>query len=204
MKKDESGDKKRPAATQGRRSDGAPGGRPEGPEGRASASREPESKVDSPPEEEPLQQPTEVVAAAAELEAAVERDDEEAGQPGKGGSRRGRRPTADSRTAAARTRRRKPVGEGLEPVPEEGEKSTGEAALDDAGGFALAGSTDGGAVADCAAEVPEDLFLDMVEGYPGSFWEAMDMGLVDIPTLCLLYTSPSPRDATLSRMPSSA
>ena len=28
--------------------------------------------------------------------------------------------------------------------------------------------------------------------------------LVDLHNLCLLYTSPSPRDATLSRMPSSA
>ena len=28
--------------------------------------------------------------------------------------------------------------------------------------------------------------------------------LVDVPMPCLLYTSPSPRDATLSRMPSSA
>ena len=28
--------------------------------------------------------------------------------------------------------------------------------------------------------------------------------VVDAETLCLLYTSPSPRDATLSRMPSSA
>ena len=27
---------------------------------------------------------------------------------------------------------------------------------------------------------------------------------VDMPKICLLYTSPSPRDATLSRMPSSA
>ena len=27
---------------------------------------------------------------------------------------------------------------------------------------------------------------------------------MDIPYFCLLYTSPSPRDATLSRMPSSA
>ena len=38
--------------------------------------------------------------------------------------------------------------------------------------------------------------------------EALDKGnvvLVDIPLMvCLLYTSPSPRDATLSRMPSSA
>ena len=28
--------------------------------------------------------------------------------------------------------------------------------------------------------------------------------LLSLPTICLLYTSPSPRDATLSRMPSSA
>ena len=30
------------------------------------------------------------------------------------------------------------------------------------------------------------------------------LGASDLSTLCLLYTSPSPRDATLSRMPSSA
>ena len=30
------------------------------------------------------------------------------------------------------------------------------------------------------------------------------VGPKDLPKLCLLYTSPSPRDATLSRMPSSA
>ena len=29
-------------------------------------------------------------------------------------------------------------------------------------------------------------------------------GIIDAAWLCLLYTSPSPRDATLSRMPSSA
>ena len=28
--------------------------------------------------------------------------------------------------------------------------------------------------------------------------------IVEVHTICLLYTSPSPRDATLSRMPSSA
>ena len=32
----------------------------------------------------------------------------------------------------------------------------------------------------------------------------LDLKLHDIPNTCLLYTSPSPRDATLSRMPSSA
>ena len=38
-----------------------------------------------------------------------------------------------------------------------------------------------------------------------SLWEAGLVALVE-PTIngCLLYTSPSPRDATLSRMPSSA
>ena len=30
------------------------------------------------------------------------------------------------------------------------------------------------------------------------------MDIVDLVSACLLYTSPSPRDATLSRMPSSA
>ena len=33
---------------------------------------------------------------------------------------------------------------------------------------------------------------------------ALTMTLVVLGTICLLYTSPSPRDATLSRMPSSA
>ena len=32
----------------------------------------------------------------------------------------------------------------------------------------------------------------------------IDCGSVDEVSICLLYTSPSPRDATLSRMPSSA
>ena len=31
-----------------------------------------------------------------------------------------------------------------------------------------------------------------------------DLGADSLDTVCLLYTSPSPRDATLSRMPSSA
>ena len=46
---------------------------------------------------------------------------------------------------------------------------------------------------------------------PPTAWAAMAFhpveavtGAIVIPALCLLYTSPSPRDATLSRMPSSA
>ena len=33
---------------------------------------------------------------------------------------------------------------------------------------------------------------------------ALQWGVMNIINICLLYTSPSPRDATLSRMPSSA
>ena len=35
-------------------------------------------------------------------------------------------------------------------------------------------------------------------------YAALGIGILTITTVCLLYTSPSPRDATLSRMPSSA
>ena len=34
--------------------------------------------------------------------------------------------------------------------------------------------------------------------------QPLDAGFHEMPERCLLYTSPSPRDATLSRMPSSA
>ena len=47
-----------------------------------------------------------------------------------------------------------------------------------------------------------DLTVDLYNLYKKSSYLAIDteaMGLI-----CLLYTSPSPRDATLSRMPSSA
>ena len=47
--------------------------------------------------------------------------------------------------------------------------------------------------------------------FAGEFYQSTAMGMepkppqgADIPICCLLYTSPSPRDATLSRMPSSA
>ena len=35
-------------------------------------------------------------------------------------------------------------------------------------------------------------------------WLGVIRGLAAMGSICLLYTSPSPRDATLSRMPSSA
>ena len=40
--------------------------------------------------------------------------------------------------------------------------------------------------------------------YNGSLVGGMIAELLNLPYICLLYTSPSPRDATLSRMPSSA
>ena len=36
------------------------------------------------------------------------------------------------------------------------------------------------------------------------FAGTLPRSLINVPYICLLYTSPSPRDATLSRMPSSA
>ena len=39
---------------------------------------------------------------------------------------------------------------------------------------------------------------------PGMSSSAVQSGKLDHGNICLLYTSPSPRDATLSRMPSSA
>ena len=45
---------------------------------------------------------------------------------------------------------------------------------------------------------------DAVAIYQGSNFNFPDGTLATINNLCLLYTSPSPRDATLSRMPSSA
>ena len=44
-----------------------------------------------------------------------------------------------------------------------------------------------------------------VSEFAARFWSAvLGTGSVVLTYLCLLYTSPSPRDATLSRMPSSA
>ena len=44
---------------------------------------------------------------------------------------------------------------------------------------------------------------DLVEAETSMITLESDKATIDIPA-CLLYTSPSPRDATLSRMPSSA
>ena len=42
------------------------------------------------------------------------------------------------------------------------------------------------------------------EGFAGAFFKGVFTTILATPCSCLLYTSPSPRDATLSRMPSSA
>ena len=46
--------------------------------------------------------------------------------------------------------------------------------------------------------------LDIVRLMLHEFGHALGLGHIDLQGDCLLYTSPSPRDATLSRMPSSA
>ena len=55
------------------------------------------------------------------------------------------------------------------------------------------------------APEPDDSLV--VEDYERSFEQNEELGLNDMKTEnydCLLYTSPSPRDMTISRMPSSA
>ena len=44
----------------------------------------------------------------------------------------------------------------------------------------------------------------IIKEQPSSVGEADSRGRTPLHEACLLYTSPSPRDATLSRMPSSA
>ena len=49
--------------------------------------------------------------------------------------------------------------------------------------------------------------VDPIKGSPANAWfqhMVVQLGLEALGYDCLLYTSPSPRDATLSRMPSSA
>ena len=51
---------------------------------------------------------------------------------------------------------------------------------------------------------PEEMKVNGYYGY-GSFQELRDFNLIDHSgNICLLYTSPSPRDSRRSRMPSSA
>ena len=51
--------------------------------------------------------------------------------------------------------------------------------------------------------IPESAPIQPINPY-GFSKAAVEQMLADLNTSCLLYTSPSPRDATLSRMPSSA
>ena len=53
----------------------------------------------------------------------------------------------------------------------------------------------------------DSLRVGVLTGAGGTFCAGMDLKAFvsgEFPHICLLYTSPSPRDATLSRMPSSA
>ena len=49
-----------------------------------------------------------------------------------------------------------------------------------------------------------ELILFSIQGSEHSSYKSSRSHLKQFTTTCLLYTSPSPRDATLSRMPSSA
>ena len=56
------------------------------------------------------------------------------------------------------------------------------------------------------SEASKYLNFPVVSGNVSFYNETKDKGIKPTPSIggCLLYTSPSPRDATLSRMPSSA
>ena len=59
------------------------------------------------------------------------------------------------------------------------------------------------------AEYVENERIRMVSDAGGTVWDTVfsvteDGDVTEMKMVCLLYTSPSPRDATLSRMPSSA
>ena len=54
----------------------------------------------------------------------------------------------------------------------------------------------------CAVDIPDSACHWYVAEADNTFGEGFDWETA--PWFCLLYTSPSPRDATLSRMPSSA
>ena len=61
---------------------------------------------------------------------------------------------------------------------------------------------------DCGRDLKKDRFY---HGFHPYLHDALSFAMAELlereqahPSFCLLYTSPSPRDATLSRMPSSA
>ena len=65
----------------------------------------------------------------------------------------------------------------------------------------------------CAVDVPDASCHWYIAAPDNTFGEGFNWanapwfdanGLSDVPSICLLYTSPSPRDPHLSRMPSSA
>ena len=61
-----------------------------------------------------------------------------------------------------------------------------------------------GYTVDCAQDGLSGLHLAATEHYDLIVLDIMLPGIDGYTLCCLLYTSPSPRDATLSRMPSSA
>ena len=59
----------------------------------------------------------------------------------------------------------------------------------------------------CLIEMPDAILVDWAMPVMDGFDFVKNLRSLpggEEPTICLLYTSPSPRDATLSRMPSSA
>ena len=63
-------------------------------------------------------------------------------------------------------------------------------------------NTDNGSVEpEMSIIIENERFSEVLEGYVSP---NPDDNYIDLTGYCLLYTSPSPRDATLSRMPSSA
>ena len=59
-------------------------------------------------------------------------------------------------------------------------------------------------ILDILEGVPQGKGLDMLEACPVEGSDARVLGTNDYADTCLLYTSPSPRDLSTSRMPSSA
>ena len=99
-------------------------------------------------------------------------------------------------------------------VPHETQDTTQEvytfSLADDANGrFAIDPSTGEITVADgmqldFSADVSHDVIVEVEDSEGRTAFETFTVTVDDVNEACLLYTSPSPRDATLSRMPSSA